>query len=34
MTRRSHQMQKYMFHVTCPGKLFVTYVQVPPELEN
>jgi hypothetical protein len=30
-TSISHQMQKYKFGVTCPSKLFVDSVLVPPE---
>jgi hypothetical protein len=31
MTRRSHQMQKHKFGLTCPAALFVESEPVPPE---
>jgi hypothetical protein len=34
MTRRSHQMQKHKFGVTCPGTLIVESVPVSPKLEK
>jgi hypothetical protein len=34
VTRRSHQMQRHMFDVTCPGLHFVISVVVPTEQEK
>jgi hypothetical protein len=34
VTHRSHQMQKRMFDVTCPGMLFVKPIPVPPKNEK
>jgi hypothetical protein len=32
MTRRSHQMQKYMFNVTCPVTFFVISILTIPQI--
>jgi hypothetical protein len=34
MTRRSHQMQKHKFGVTCPDVLFMKIALGPPEHEK
>jgi hypothetical protein len=33
-TRKSHQMQKHMFGVTCPDMLFIETAPGPPEHEK